>query len=502
MIESIALRKFVVSYFLVYPTKPLALLVNRIANGIKGRFFKGEIVFIKQKELTGCVVSSTPKGYIVEIYDNNQSTPLMEEVLAEDLLRKDTATKNEVLSFLLSVTRETPFGRVILGSAVQDLGVFKGQKAICATDALGLSAKPEPVVAEPQQETPKPAWGVILAEKKKQELLAQEEKRMTAIKESVLKIPRTVWSPTEKLELNQRILSTYAIICTFKEFFKTESITLEKFIELLYTKSPGQKYIADLYSKLIKSIASERRKIGKDGLRDMIQVAYNVFYVNPEVQSLLECIHSGEPKDNTRFNRIQWFIGDITTKNYQQYMKSFIYDLIHVYQINIKTVEFAPCEYEATDETSKAIDRLLVISFLLEIYMVGIRFRSYFDTAIEEYKEQDRERNNLVLDIRRLKGEIIISGTTNELKEQLAQTQKALAELDQHYHPEIVRTCIGAYNGITFYMINHNVFYFHENQYYQIQKTEWESLISLFNTDKKKDIHLYEQFKRFMRMAI
>ncbi|KAI5192054.1 hypothetical protein NEMIN01_1802 [Nematocida minor] len=499
MIESIALRKFAVSYFLVHPTKPLCNLVDRITTTIKNRFFKGEIVFLKNKELTGRIVETTKTGYIVEIYDDNQTSPQKEEVKAEDLLRKDSATKNEVLGFILSVTRDTPLGRIVANNIIQELGIFKGQKPLKPVEPHSSSYKTEDAFVISDK---KPYWqSDAQLEEKEKEMEEVEERRVQGKISEIIKVPSEAWSsPIEDHEVNTKILSTFAEISVFSDFLKMKEFSLSEFVDALFSPEKNGHILVEIFSKLLKSISHERRKSGKEGLKDMVQVASDITYESEGMQKMVEMVEMQEQKENTGFNRIQWFAGDASSKNWQVYMKSFIYDVITVYDIKIKTNEFTPGDAKEQSVESVAMDRLLMISFLMETIVLGVRFRGYYDAAVEEYREKERERHLLQQELKRLKGEILVSEGTQETKELIDAAEKSIKKFNKECKPELIRSRIAKYSDLSFLFVGGELFYEYKGAFRRIDSSEWPTLISAFNIEKKKDGVFIESVKKYLRM--
>lgn len=495
MIESAALRKYVISYFLVHPTSSLGALVNRIAQKIQNHFIKGEIVFIKNKELTGCIVDTTDNGYLVEIYDDNQAVPQKEEVTGENILRKDHTTKNEVMSFLLSVTRDTPLGRVVLGSAIHDLGLFKGQKTHAAADAFPLLAKDEDSVDA------RGRWAEASEEKAK-ENEEQEKQRIESQQALIIQVPCDLWSaPGAPYEMNEKILSLYNTLQTFAEFFKLEKFSLDDLVEALFAGEYNSRLVASLHSKLLKSIAHERRKSGKEGLREIVQLAADMVYDNPAMASLVGLIPDVPKKENPGFTRIQWFAGDATSKVWSVYMKSFVYDVVHLYEIRLRTNEFAPWQAMPQEPLGRAADRVLMLLFLVEVCMLGLRFRAYFDAALEQFKEKEKERYQAVSEVKRLKGECLVAELSGQLKEMLGAAQAKLAEIDAKYAPEIVRTMVGSYGELVFLVVGKKLVYLYQAQFFVVKEDSVGALLEILATEKKKDHALAEYIKKFLRMV-
>ncbi|OAG29914.1 hypothetical protein NEDG_01461 [Nematocida displodere] len=501
MIESAALRQFVISYFLIHPTRPLCSLVNKITKSIHSKFFKGEIVFLKSKELTGCIVDTTEQGYIVEIYDDNQIVPQKEEVKGSMLLRKDSATKNEVLTFLLGVTRDTPLGRVILGSAVQDLGIFKGQRGSAMVDAIPFGVQHEDLAAIEV----KPTWqSASVPDKKTEEAAMAERKRREAMRKSLLELSHTPWTSQSGLfVVNQRILSVFGFLNTFSVFLNVEKVSLESFKTALFAEDYKDRVLVPVYAKLIKAVSHERRKSGKDGLGELVQIAAESVFGNPKLEDLVKALGEPEPSENPAgFTRIQWFVGDPTSKNWGAYMKSFVYDVANLYEIEVHTKEFTPGpQTVSSDPLSRAADRLLFLSFLIEICMVGLRFRSYFDTEIETFKDNETKRQAIIQEIKRIRGEVASTGLTEQTHGPLDAAEKALAEIDAQNTPEVIRTQIGTYSDIVFLMISGDIFYLVNKHFFVLEKASWCALIALLETEAKKNLNLIEQMKRFMRLV-
>ncbi|KAI5171956.1 hypothetical protein NEFER03_1221 [Nematocida sp. LUAm3] len=495
MIESIALRSFTISYFLTYPSWPLHVLVDKIAEHIQSRFFGGELVFIKEKELTGRIIQEEGEKYLVEVYDDNQSVPQKELISKEALLRKDSASKNEVLLFLLNSTRDTPLGRVVIGNAVSDLGLFRGQKPVAAEAPPVYKTEEVPIVGPARKD-----WAEV-NNKKRVEIEELEEKREEAVRQEVLSVERVPWSiPEASFELNQIALSVYGMIITFSEFFKIEKISLDEFIKGVTGEKEGEKIISHVFSKLLKTISHERRKSGKDGLREIIQVAVEILYENQETESLLQCIQKEEKSESPGFTRIQWFAGDPNHKNWLVYMKSFIYDIVYAYEIPIKTREFAPETVKIENSIEKTIDRVLMLFFLLEICTLGIRFKQFFDNALEELKEKEKERLHLIHELKRVKGDFIIGDPQSKEKEELDRAEKNLAEFEEQYSPEVLRTKIGEYKSISFLKAGENLLYMEDKQIFLIPKEHWSELIEKFAKNKKKDVFIAETLRKYTRI--
>ncbi|KAI5161751.1 hypothetical protein NEAUS03_1738 [Nematocida ausubeli] len=497
MIESIALRKFAVSYFLVHPTKPLCNLVNRITTTIKNRFFVGEVVFLKNKELTGQIVQITKKGYIVEIYDDETgSTPQQEEVTSQDLLRKDSATKNEVLMFILSITKDTPLGRIVANNIIQDLGIFKGQKP---------SAKPTKKAIEvPKQE--KPVWVNLSTQEKEKEKL----KELSELEQIRLqsKVDQVLSMQNEKLthpmitthKLYKKVISVYNGLNIFSDFLKIKDMTLSEFIYALFAEKDTPRLV-DIFSKLLKAVSHERRKSGKEGLKDMLHIASNVTYASEPMQEILNMVAVTPGKD-TGFTRIQWFAGDATQKNWQIYIKSFVYDIMSIYDITVKSNEFMPYTAVNNEQSIKSVgvDRLLMIMFLFETIILGIRFRTHYDALMEEYKEKDRERVLLAQELRRLKGEVLVNEEAEEVKRLIEDVEKKLLKFNADCRPEIVRSTISKYGPICFLVVGRELLYEYKEEFFSIKKDMLNSFISIFDSDKKKDAQFIDTIKKYLKV--
>jgi len=496
MIESAALRKFVISYFLVHPTNSLCTVVNRISEKIRSEFFKGELVFIKKKELTGCVVQKTESGYIVEVYDDNQKVPQKEEIRSDELMRKDSASKNEVMLFLLSVTRETPLGRVVVGNAVQELGIFKGQKKPASSEHVAYAYKPEDSAPHAEQ---KGSWQGTTEEKMKEAKMI-EKKRVEEQTSKILAIQREIWSaPLCEQKMNEKILAVYSMLYAFHDFFKIERFALDSFVKMLFSKDYTEKLSINIHTKLLRAISHERRKSGKDGLNELIQSAADTVYGNSEMESLYGLIKEEKEKESTGFTRVQWFAKEMASKSWKEYIKSFIYDIEGGCGVKIPTNEFATWKTAVEDEKERAADRVLVISLLIEICMLGIKFRTYFETEIEELRERERERVGLSFEVKRLRDEIGISEPEEGVKMALAKSEALLAELDLKYAPEIARSKIGSYGGVVFLMIGTELFYTVDETYYRIDKEHWSAVLSLLCVNKKKDVAFSDQLRKHMR---
>lgn len=500
MIESAALRKFALSYFLMHPTCPLIFLVSRIARKIQEKFFEREIVFIKDKELTGCILQCKPEGYLVEIYDDNQAVPQKEIMPRESLLRKDSATKNEVLHFLMSVTKETPLGRIILGNVMQEMGMLSKSRTPPEETERKRNANS---INNENNSDAKSKWRGQVIERRNKEAEEEEERREEEIEKKVLDVQRKEWYILNgQFSINKHILSVYSTIHVFSAFFRIENISLNTFTDVLLGKEGSEVFAAELFSKLLKSVSHERRKSSKEGLKEIIQVAIKTIYENPLYNPLIEKIEDVELVEEPEFTRIQWFVGDATQKTWRVYMRSFIYDIVYTHKIRIKTVEFLPQIKTpiVQEQESKIADRVLMLSFLLEICMIGIRFRVYLDNAIETLKIKEKERQSLVTEIKKLKDDLSVANIAEKVG-LLKKTEKELSEIDAEYAPEILRSVIGRYRDIIFLMIGKTLFYYYKNEIFQIDRPDWSTLLSLFAEDKKKDASLLDSLKRYMRLV-
>lgn len=648
MIESIAIRQYIISYFIKHPTKPLIEQVNHISSILGGRFVRGEIVFIKTRELTGKVVDSTASHYLIEVYDDNNEKPVREQVGGSDLMRKDRVTKNEVMSFILSVTEDTPFGRVLANNVIQDLASKKfahapprrrSRASEWEYQAPLAEEGREPVGPEymararPGQKYPErqkraaeeeaygrpggrggaerardevvPAFnmqaprGDLLRQKELEKKGELERKKMLETvekqKAAILSVPKRDWKNRGmSASLKLQVLSTYTFLSTFSEFFKIDLFDLDDFVDALVAPVYHSRLACGIHSKILKAIAHERRKSGKDGLGDLIASAVSFVYENPGNRSMLKCIEKGDvyyeyfredaPRldgdakaSSAKFTRVQWFNGDATMRNWQQYVKSFVHDVAHVYHMKsaVMTNEFdykamrirsdkgaakskapeangkngvlegsgAEASAPGAREVSLLTDRVFFLSFLVEICVSGTRFKAYFDSEVERLKEAERTRGDCMAQIKRIKAEISalaqdshagaavgrkeeseeapaeIADTVKSpgltkaatgaeeaapmqgLLEQLKKAESKIAEINEDYHPMILRSSIGSYGGIMFYFVNESVFYCgKDGDFFIIEKKDVPQLLEKIHAKTKSDAVFEHNLRRLLKV--
>lgn len=131
MIESPALRKFIVIYFLENSTKPVFEVVRGVYTYLKSNFVINETVFVKTKEKRAKVKSFTGETYLVNFGLDGDSD--LCSICFQDMERKEYITKNSILSFIESITMMSPFGRVLKENILQDISLMQRARRVRKT---------------------------------------------------------------------------------------------------------------------------------------------------------------------------------------------------------------------------------------------------------------------------------------------------------------------------------------------------------------------------------
>jgi Domain of unknown function (DUF5097) len=545
MIEAIAIRQYIVSHFIKHPAKSIIEQVNQISRFLGNTFIKGEVVFVKGRQAAGKIVEAGHDGYKVRVHDEREGEVCV-EVAGEEITRRDGVGKNEILSFILSVTQETPFGRVLAHNVIRNLGAacikrepqwleeWEGQKRVRGeAEEVGREEDQADAYAESRG-----GKRERREEEKKKELLAKQ----TA---EIMEIEKREWEVEgASFEECSLILSLVAFLSTFSEFFKLDSFKPEEFVDGLLSLEYHNRAICSIHSKVIKAISHERRKSGKEGLADVIDLAASFVYGNGENSDLVKRIEEGRreyyeevspdgrKERKNRFTRIQWFNGEGSMKSWVLYPKSFFYDIIHLYELKgVVTNEFdyrVQLKEGVSSECRGALlaDRILFLHFLTEVCLCGTRFKLFFDRAFEEMREVERKRHEHLVRISRIKMEIVqetegssekredssrvqegrthealeiseehrSNKTVQKLLKELKQEGAALKEANARYSPEIVRGHVGTFGSVSFYLVKNQLFLEESKKFYWVGQKQWGTLLEkIHSLSRTKSNAQFEQ---------
>ncbi|KAF7679711.1 hypothetical protein TCON_2490 [Astathelohania contejeani] len=435
MLESNPIKKYIVRYFLENSSQPLTKIVNHLVGILSNSFILDEIVFVKNRELTGKILDVTKTGYMVGIFSD--SAMETDFVQTSGLMRRDQITKNEVMTFLQSVTRDTPLGRELVVNVLSDIKIplrtqrnSSNHKHIQERDYMsGLRKHTENIRFVKTNE------GTVNV--KKQKLDQTFEELLEEFN-------------GEKLEVeDETIIRIHGFFSLFGRQFKIPEFSMKELINALHEPEYNSKIISNIHVSLLSILSQERKAINKTDFKNIIEFATNK-YGKVENGSSVK-----------KENKLPWYECKAKKMEWKTYVKAFLNDIANTYNIEyFNGLIFS----NRKKENINLKERLNLIDFLLECCIGCSVFKSIVDSFIEKGKKIEKEKYNTTLLLRKKRSELkeILEKENSNIKkinDEINKLDKKINDLDKMLFSYSTKLNLGQMHQIPFLLIDNKICY-------------------------------------------
>lgn len=474
MIESPAIKKFIMDHFIENGQEDIIQMSLRIQDHLLQNFVVNEVVLSRSSELAGRVIRVLKSRYVLLVYsdDGNYEGSFG----YSELLRKETVTADMIKGYLMDITTETPFGRVLKEnvfrtikspSSVLEFKTFASQQCrqpmSCKknTTAKMKGTEEETEDAEPlnKRETDKLSRNV-------------EGKRYRSVS-GILGLNQSKRMTVRGFDQRgfESLMKLFSFLSNFNTFFDIGRITLEELAEAIIDPAYDSKLAFKIHSKLAEALLCEIDNTGIERFAENIKSA--LMLVEELAQSKKKDKKSVEGTCRSRgLSSIKTNM-QFTEKNWKASMKSFVDRLCGSVGDNVAI--FADCISEkkhVLDDEQLEV-RLAFIEFLLNSFFITNIFRDIIHEEMDSLKELEDRKKEIQSRFREVKS-LIRNSTDVEkcacLVKQRIEIEKELKSITGKILESPLKVEMGSVDGVCFLNIDKRIYAIRDGDYYCLPK--------------------------------
>lgn len=528
MIESPAIKRFIVLHFLENPTDTILDMVRSIYSHLKSKFVEDEMVFVKSRGIHAKVQGSMGDTYILKILAEHEIEPV--EVSSDDIMRKDHLTKSCILKFLEDITKDSPFGRVLRKNILHDMSVFGKDKvssvrmcrkeqskevsfsrnqnvrSLCDDHVQHGTSKSSKTQTDDNAEDGESYENSDLDTK----LVSHSEEATTAKMasykkgngemEKEIKVSSTendessVANHVKPAELHTK--GSFTSMVSVLDFLNCESVEikgisdLETFVEVYLLFSHFRKYFDIEFTKenfaealldinytsgvafrihraLLDILSRELKAVGKVQFKQLVECAIDVCV--PE-----DSVFDSKPPQEKH----DWSDTDINEHNWKDAMKSFCSQIYYTYGLH--SIVFYK-EFTAGGADDLTADRLGLIKFLVECIYCTNTFREVVGARVEEARQSDRNRHDIVCNLKRARESISDTESSDRAAdENVSSLEQSLVSVEHKMLSNGYRADIANMDGVQFVYFEEHICFWKDRKLYTMSTKQLRYLMKAY----------------------
>eukprot|EP00866_Antonospora_locustae_P000918 jgi/Antlo1/918/2434 len=517
MIESPAIKRFIVLHFLENPTDTVFDMVRSIHSHLKSKFVADEIVFVKSRGIYAKVQGSVGDTYILKILAKHEIDSV--EVSSGDIMRKDHLTKSCILKFLENITKDSPFGRVLRKNVLQDMSVFTKQRENGTRTSRGRRKQSKDTVFSNQdavclgdnyvQRRPSKsskAYTNDNVESFECDRNSDSDTKLVSHSEEITTAKRTGYEKGNRMMQREAMISltendesstadytkpaelhvkdsftslgdvidslncvtveikgirdmeTFIEVCLlfsyFRKYFNIE-LSKEDFAEALLDRNYTSEIAFRLHKALLDTLSRELRAVGREQFKQFVECAIDVCV--PE-----DGVFDSKPLQE----KYDWCDTGINEHNWKDVMRSFCSQIYHVYGLH--SIVFYK-EFTTGIADDIVADRLGLLKFLIECIYCTDTFRQVVDTRVEKIHQNDRNRHDTVSKRKKARGGISDSESLESAADEgVSSSKKGTVFAGQMMIGKRYRADIANIDGMQFVFFEENVCFWKDREFYMM----------------------------------
>lgn len=490
MIESSAIKKFIINYFIEHSQEDIDKMIVSIHNHLLRGFLMNEMVYNMKSGEYGRIsrVGGARYGVVIQSKDGVHE----EDCHFSDLARRDEVSVSGVKGYLLGITIETPFGRVLkenaFGSIKDSAGVMKckiPQNQCCggiqpSRDSQKSLDREKGQGIKPHAESAG-SGGVV--ERRDDKTNAMEVEKNGLIEDidvdsilklrddQILRIPGLESSDVESM------MKILGVLASFRSFFDIERIDVKELAEAVIDPLYESDIVCKTHERLIEMLKAEINNMGMD-----------VFIENSKSCMVLasECVCPSKDKRQNGLESIEEPHQVLGKKQWKVDLEKFIKETSDQSGIDISHIVICIFAKDRPLSKGEIRGRLVLLELLLNMFFTTEPFREVVSEKMEASKELERKKRELQVRLRK-PGSLSLDTETSldiakrsEVKKELIDTMERIFQL-----PTNIR--IGEIDGIRFLNLNRKIYVAKERNYYLMNKDVLLRLCKEYNGRSKSE---------------
>ncbi|AFN83712.1 hypothetical protein EROM_090960 [Encephalitozoon romaleae SJ-2008] len=502
MIESFAIKKFIINYFIEHSQEDIDKMVLNIHRHLLRGFLMNEVVYNMKSGEYGRIsrVGGARYGVVIQSKDGGHE----KDCHFSDLARRDEVSASGVKGYLLGITMETPFGRVLkenaFGSIKDSSGVMKckvpqnqcyegtrplrdSQKSLDREKTQGMWPSAENAGDRGAMERQDDKANAVEVEKNGLTEDIDIDSILKLRDDQILRIPGL---ERPDIESTMKILG---VLVGFRSFFDIERIDVKELAGVIIDPLYESDIVCKTHERLIEMLKAEIDNIGMD-----------VFIENskPCIALVFECVCSSKDKKQDDLESIEEPRQVLEKKQWKADLEKFIKETSS--QAGIDISHIVPCIFAKDRPLSKEEirSRLVLLELLLNMFFTTEPFREVVSEKMETSKELERRKRELQARLRKpilaLDSEASLdTDKRSEVKKELIDTMEKIFQL-----PTNIR--IGEIDGIRFLNLNRKIYAAKERDYYLMSRDALLRLCKKYNDRSKSKRNVLVSIEQYMEI--
>lgn len=535
MIESSVIRKFIIAYFVENVSKSLFEISGNIHAYLKSHFVPHEIVLVKSKGVRAKIQSTSNGRYVARTCHEGECETY--EVLGEDIVRGEQVSKNNILRFLESVTKISPFGRILRENVLKEISSYQSKRQGVTRErsrhdtgmqAAGEMKSIKDYFVKSNDDNEKEPEYLDISEDASKDDEPTPSRRSTGARkggESIAKKstvkstakPRTntgtddttvarAAPPARKSKFSSVTEALGALDCACIDVGGIQD--LELFIEVYLFFSHFRKHFGmDISRDALGAALSEKSygsevafKIHKallDILVEEFRLVGSTHYKQLFENSLEICLGApANAADVQIYTNYNWHETEVTEKNWKSVMKNFISYLFHVYELH--GVTFYK-EFTTRLDKDFVDDRLNILKFLIESSLGTTKFRQMVNANVEEVRACEKKKQDITAQIKKCKGEVPDVEKTKTPAE-VADLEKELVENEREMAGSGYRADIAYVEGIQFFYLDGDICFWKGRSLHTLSADQIRSFLKAYSAPNKGYNSLISGLKSYVTL--
>ncbi|UTX46051.1 DUF5097 domain-containing protein [Encephalitozoon intestinalis] len=494
MIESPAIKKFIVNYFIEHSQENIDDIAARIDGCLRKRFVENEVVSVVRSGEWGRISRVAGDRYVVSILSLDGGRE--ERLHFSELARKDMAGRTEVKGYLLGITMETPFGRVLKENAFRSIrdsgevmkckvpqsqcyeGSFVSRRGVGGTERRKWKTEKEGQGSREKNEERETEGS-----RAKRASVRKEGTKETSVSSILLVGPsQALEIPGLRKEDIELVMKIFGVVANFGGFFGIQEIDVLSLGRAIVDPWYEDDTICKIHLKLISGLRTEMDSVGMEEFVENSKACIewakeqgreeDLAGDGGEMEECLEqslgCGEEGWKKDLRKL--IESICDDGDTD---------IFGIVRSISGRSRAL--------GRGEIRK---RLVVIELLMNMFFTTEQFREIIWEKMEESKDLEKKKRELQT---RLKRSVGWDGESKEAGEgSRAEMEKELGDTREKIFQLPVNTGVGNVDGVGLLHLGRKIYAAWEGDYYLVGRDRLADLCKKYKAKNKEERHVLE----------
>ncbi|KAH9410790.1 hypothetical protein HK407_10g15560 [Ordospora pajunii] len=502
MIESSGIKAFIVEYFIEHVREDISRMAVNIHSTLQTRFLPNEVVYVVDKKIFARVARNLGNDYTVTV-DSEEGGHEVQCVFSS-LERIRNVTECDIRMYLLGITMETAFGRVLkkdVFKSIKEAIQIEKRKGVPSKQQCANASMPKSIEKHKLKNEMYQKQCVSKKIKKEKdaceevdgkEKMKQHKKRRSNDFEELIGngLDHECKLSFESVGVKEMrlVMKVFCFIANFKEILGIRGVLLDELVEMFKNQSYESEAVSSMHMKMLEMIQEDARDCM---VEDFVEC------IRPSAMLIKEAMKESKADGGGMHANVaaKWndsmSIDDIVRYecNWKQKIAMLVEFLSSHLRMDLKEIGirvFGSDVYGMKDHKCGMVDRLVLFEFLMNMFCVTNAFRSMISDRMKALKELNKQRKKaqvLIKNTKKAEDACVLKGKSTE-----QQNEDACCSLNTpDLQPSVfIKADLGIINGIRFFVADGSI-YAQNGQDYYIVPADALSMMSNKYRVKSKD---------------